>query len=213
VLSKVAYLTLAVLRRQHPRAYLQPTDRALLAALSRVLPWARWPVFLVRPETLLRWHRRMVRRRWTYPTTSPAGRQSPSTCSSWSCALPARTRGGATSASTARSCALAFGCRPARPGGCCAPTALTRRRDAPHRPGGRSCHHILAARERTDFCHPTGVRLGGARHAGGADGVGTASGGGKAEGNRSVEPGLIGWPAAASLQLSGCVAGTGFEPV
>jgi transposase InsO family protein len=61
---------LAVLRRQHPRPRLQPTDRALLAALSRLLPRARWSVFLVRPETLLRWHRRMVCRRWTYPTTS-----------------------------------------------------------------------------------------------------------------------------------------------
>jgi putative transposase len=61
---------LAVLRRQHPRPRLQPTDRALLAALSRLLPRARWSVFLARPETLLRWHRRMVARRWTYPTTS-----------------------------------------------------------------------------------------------------------------------------------------------
>jgi putative transposase len=60
---------LAVLRRQHPQPRLQPTDRALLAALSRLLPRARWSVFLVRPETLLRWHRRMVRRRWTYPAT------------------------------------------------------------------------------------------------------------------------------------------------
>jgi transposase InsO family protein len=59
---------LAVLRRQHPRPRLQPKDRALLAVLSRLLPRARWSVFLVRPETLLRWHRRMVRRRWTYPT-------------------------------------------------------------------------------------------------------------------------------------------------
>jgi len=61
---------LAVLRRQHPRPRLQPKDRALLAALSRLLPRARWSVFLVRPETLLRWHRRMVRRRWTYPTAA-----------------------------------------------------------------------------------------------------------------------------------------------
>ncbi len=61
---------LAVLRRQHPRPRLQPTDRALLAALSRLLPRAGWSVFLVQPETLLRWHRRMVARRWTYPSTA-----------------------------------------------------------------------------------------------------------------------------------------------
>jgi transposase len=61
---------LAVLRRQHPRPRLQPADRALLAALSRLLPRARWSVFLVRPETLLRWHRRMVARRWAYSTSS-----------------------------------------------------------------------------------------------------------------------------------------------
>jgi hypothetical protein len=61
---------LAVLRRQHPRPRLQPTDWALLAALSRLLPRARWSVFLVQPATLLRWHRCMVRRRWTYPTAS-----------------------------------------------------------------------------------------------------------------------------------------------
>jgi hypothetical protein len=61
---------LAVLRRQYPRPHLQPTDRALLAALSRLLPRARWSAFLVRPEKLLRWHRCLVRRRWTYPTTS-----------------------------------------------------------------------------------------------------------------------------------------------
>jgi putative transposase len=42
----------------------KPTDRALLAALSRLLPRARWKVFLVKPETLLRWHREASRRRW-----------------------------------------------------------------------------------------------------------------------------------------------------
>ena len=58
---------LAVLRRQTPRPRLEPVDRALLAAVSRVLPRARWSCFFVRPETLLRWHRRLVAGAWTYP--------------------------------------------------------------------------------------------------------------------------------------------------
>jgi putative transposase len=58
---------LAILRRQHPRARLQPQDRALLAALSCLLPRPRWSIFVVTPQTLLGWHRRMVRRHWTYP--------------------------------------------------------------------------------------------------------------------------------------------------
>ena len=58
---------LAVLRRQTPRPRLEPTDRALLAAVSRVLPRARWSCFFVQPETLLRWHRRLVAGAWTCP--------------------------------------------------------------------------------------------------------------------------------------------------
>jgi putative transposase len=46
---------------------LRPRDRLLLAALSRVLPRRSWQAFLVRPETLLRWHRRLVAAHWTYP--------------------------------------------------------------------------------------------------------------------------------------------------
>jgi putative transposase len=58
---------LAVLRRQQPRPYVRATDRAFLAARCRLLPRRRCPGLIVTPQTLLRWHRELVRRRWTQP--------------------------------------------------------------------------------------------------------------------------------------------------
>jgi putative transposase len=58
---------LGVLRRQISRPHFTPSDRIVLATLAKLLPRDRWPIFLVTPSTLLRWHRELVRRRWTYP--------------------------------------------------------------------------------------------------------------------------------------------------
>src|SRR5664280_3138656 len=62
----------AVLRRQVDRPALRPKDRALLAGLSRLIPREKLTRFFVQPDTLLRWHRELVRRKWTYP--KPSGR-------------------------------------------------------------------------------------------------------------------------------------------
>jgi putative transposase len=66
---------LRVLRRKTGRPEFTARDRVLLAAASRVLPRQRWvSAFLVTPQTLLRWHRTLVRRKWTYGKERTLGR-------------------------------------------------------------------------------------------------------------------------------------------
>jgi len=57
---------LTIMRRQVRRPRLRRRDRILLAAASRVIPKTSWSVFLVTPQTIRRWHRELVRRKWTY---------------------------------------------------------------------------------------------------------------------------------------------------
>ncbi|WUH90413.1 integrase core domain-containing protein [Streptomyces sp. NBC_00433] len=76
---------IAVLRRQIARVHYEPADRIWLAALSRLVPRGRWrEVFAVTPTTLLRWHRELVKRKWTFaqhrrrpgrPSTAPTVKQ------------------------------------------------------------------------------------------------------------------------------------------
>ena len=61
----------AVLRRTNPRPTLTWLDRAMLSALSTLLPAPLRRMRLVSPRTLLRWHAQLVARRWTYPRRQP----------------------------------------------------------------------------------------------------------------------------------------------
>ena len=63
-----------VLLRQVKRPRLRRLDRLLLAAASKAMRRDKWSSFIVRPETLLRWHRELVRRKWTYKRSGCPGR-------------------------------------------------------------------------------------------------------------------------------------------
>ncbi|MGH7043488.1 MAG: integrase core domain-containing protein [Acetobacteraceae bacterium] len=62
---------LTVLHRKAQRPRLRRRDRLLLAAASSLLPRERWSVFVISPQTLLRWHRELVRKRWTFRRRCP----------------------------------------------------------------------------------------------------------------------------------------------
>jgi putative transposase len=62
---------LVVLGRQETRPSLEAADRAFLTALARLLPRRRRHGLIVTPQTLLRWHRELVRRKWTQPQRRP----------------------------------------------------------------------------------------------------------------------------------------------
>jgi putative transposase len=96
---------LSVLRRQTARPQLQPSDRLLLAAASRLLPRSRWVAFLVTPSTLLRCIGGSSLAAGHTPV-GQADRRSAARSVNSSCVSLARTRAGVTSGSSARSTAL-----------------------------------------------------------------------------------------------------------
>ena len=68
---------LAILRRRTHRPTMTRTDRLFLVAASRLVPRERWRSFVVTPGTLLRWHRRLIAKRWTYGRRTRAAADPP----------------------------------------------------------------------------------------------------------------------------------------
>ncbi|HEY6423881.1 MAG TPA: hypothetical protein VIY28_11650 [Pseudonocardiaceae bacterium] len=104
----------AVLRRQVSRPRLSWADRAVFAALIRLLSQAGRVHRIVTPATVLRWHRDLVTRRWTQPRLRrTGGRSTPSELRQLVLRLASRTRPGGTGGSTGNSPGSATGLRPA----------------------------------------------------------------------------------------------------
>jgi len=62
------------LQRQVKRPRLNRLDRVLLAAASRAMTSSSWSSFVAKPETLLRWHRELVSKKWTHRRSGHPGR-------------------------------------------------------------------------------------------------------------------------------------------
>ena len=103
----------AVLRRQVKRLDLEPSDRAVLSTLSRLLPRPRWTTFMVTPATLLRWYRNLIAANGPTPDAGRDARRSRQQSGSWCCAWRRRIRAGAIAGSRVNWWGWVTGWRPA----------------------------------------------------------------------------------------------------
>jgi putative transposase len=92
---------LAVLYRQVARPRFTWSDRALVALLAGLVPRERWRSFLVSPQTILGWHRLLVKKRWTYPHRRPGRPGLAKETVGLICRLGRENPGGVISASSA----------------------------------------------------------------------------------------------------------------
>ena len=110
---------LRVLRRKTGPPKLRAIDRVLLAVASRSIPRERWSSFLVTPATLLRWHRELVRKKWTYAKIGRPGRSASTatrrTCSTRSTSWGSRCLGEGRHPTVRCRAATSDGCGDRRP--------------------------------------------------------------------------------------------------
>ena len=130
---------LQVLRRQAGRPRIRWSDRLFLAAASRHLPRETWRTFLVTPQTVLRWHRELVRRKWSRGAGRRPGRPSLAEATrALTLRWLAKTRGGDISGFKGSWRSSAFECRPPRSGYSWAATGSDRPRAGVESAGGCS---------------------------------------------------------------------------
>jgi len=134
---------LAVLQRRTPRPRMTWPDRALIAALARLLPVRRRHGLIVTPSTILRWHRQLVTRRWTSRPVRPGRPAIPAGVRALVLRLAAENPAGATGVSTARSPALATRSVPPPSGRSSTEPGSTPHRGEPGPPGPYSCARKL----------------------------------------------------------------------
>ena len=148
----------AVLRRQVTRPKPDWADRAVLAALARLLPAVLRAHRLVTPGTLLAWHRRLITRKWTYPNRPGRPRTSQEIRD---LVLRLARENPAWGYRRVHGELRRLGHRSAkRPcGGSCAPGGAGRPRGTWTPPGGRSCARRLHGLLACDFFHVDTVFL------------------------------------------------------